>query len=70
MKFLVLSKALGPILGTIIPYFFKEQEFKPKRLAAVVLCGLFAWGLYSTLGSDGAEFVVELTEQLVESTQE
>jgi len=58
------------VVGTLFPIIFPKQEFRPKRLVAVVVCTAVVVVTISLLGIEQTGQVLEFTNDLVELTEE
>ena len=63
-------KLILQAIGTLFPVIFPKQEFKPKRLVAVIVCLALSVGAVKLLGVDGAIQAIEIAEDIVEMTEE
>lgn len=59
-----------PFLGSLLPIIFPNQEFKPKRLAAVIVSFILIIGSIKIIGLDETLEAIEATEDLIELTEE
>ena len=57
-------------VGTLFPVIFPKQEFKPKRLAGVIVCLALAIGSVKLLGVDGTEQALEVAEDILDLSEE
>lgn len=57
-------------VGSLVPVLFPEKEFQPKRLAAVVVITLLLAGCIHFLGLDTTEALVDLSEDVIELTEQ
>ena len=57
-------------VGTLFPVIFPKQEFKPKRLAGVIICLALAIGSVKLLGVDGTNEALEVAEEILNMTEE
>lgn len=57
-------------VGTLFPIIFPKQEFKPNRLAAVLICIVLAIGSVKLLGLDDTIQAIEVAEEIIELTEE
>jgi hypothetical protein len=57
-------------IGTLFPVIFPEQEFKPKRLAGLVVCLVLAVGSVALLGVEDTIHTIEVAETLLELAEE
>ena len=57
-------------IGTLFPVIFPKQEFKPKRLAGVIICLALAIGSVKLLGVDGTNEALEVAEEILNMTEE
>lgn len=63
-------KLIANVIGSLFPIIFPKQEFKPKRLAGVVVCTAVAVGMSHFLDAGTIESVLEITEELLDLAQE
>lgn len=63
-------KLITQAIGTLFPVIFPKQEFKPKRLAGVVICLALAIGSVKLLGIEGTEQALEVAEEILDMTEE
>lgn len=70
MNIITVTKAIGSVVGSLFPVIFPNQEFKPKRLAAVVILFLVVLFAGEYFGFASVENALELTEQAIELTEE
>jgi hypothetical protein len=64
-----LSAILG-FAGSLVPVIFPKNEFKPKRLAAVVVLLAASAFMYERYGAEGTEQIIDNGERLVELTEQ
>lgn len=57
-------------VGSLVPFVFPDKEFRPKRLVAVLLIMLTLAGCIKFLGMDDTKGLVDLTEDVVQMTEE
>ena len=57
-------------IGTLFPVIFPKQEFKPKRLAGVIICLALAIGSVKLLGVDGTNEALEVAEEILNMTEQ
>ena len=65
-----MIKTLLRFAGSLLPIIFPNQEFKPKRLAAVVLSFVLMVSSIKLIGLDETLEALEATEDLIELTEE
>ena len=63
-------KLIVQAIGTLFPVIFPKQEFKPKRLAAVIICLALAVGSVKLLGLEVTEQALEVAEEILDMTEE
>lgn len=61
---------IASVIGTLFPVIFPKQEFKPKRLAAVVVVVVLVVGSVKLLGVEGTAEAINLVEDVMEITEE
>lgn len=57
-------------IGTLFPVIFPKQEFKPKRLAGVIICLVLAISSVKLLGVDGTNEALEVGKEILNMTEE
>lgn len=63
-------KVAANFIGTLLPVVFPNQEFKPQRLFATLLCfGVIVVSVHF-LGVENTEVGLELAEDFIELTEE
>lgn len=63
-------KLISSVIGSLFPVIFPKQEFKPKRLAGMVVAMALVIGSVKLLGTEGTADVIELVEDVMEITEE
>ncbi len=63
-------KLVADIVGSLFPVIFPKQEFKPKRLAGLVVCAVLVLGSVKLLGVEGTEQAIDLMEDVMEIAEE
>lgn len=56
--------------GSLLPVVFPEKEFKPKRLAAVLLILAASYFMVTNIGVEQSKQVVEVAEDVMELTEQ
>lgn len=62
--------AILNFMGSLVPYFFPDKEFRPMRALAVVIITFALMFAVEHFGLDTVEQAIELTEDVVELTEE
>lgn len=70
MNPIIIAKALGSIVGSLFPVIFPNQEFKPKRLIAVVVLFLVILFAGEYFGFATVENALDMVGQAIEYTEE
>lgn len=70
MNAVSIVRAIGSLVGSLFPVIFPNQEFKPKRLLAVVVLFLIVLFAGEYFGFASVENALQLTEQAIELTEE
>ena len=62
--------AIFNFAGSLFPYIFPDKEFKPRRLAAVVILVALSAFMYERYGDEGAANIIENTSEMIELTEQ
>jgi len=57
-------------VGTLFPIVFPKQEFKPNRLLGVVVAVVLVIGSIKLIGVENTEQAIELTDDIIEMSEE
>lgn len=70
MNPVTIAKAIGSVVGSLFPIIFPNQEFKPKRLIAVIVLFLLVLFAGEYFGFATVENALDLTGQALGMTEE
>ena len=62
--------AILNFMGSLVPYFFPDKEFRPVRALAVILITFGLMFAVEHFGLDTVEQAIDLTEDVVELAEE
>jgi len=70
MNPIMITKAIGSVVGSLFPVIFPNQEFKPKRLVAVIALFVIILLAGEYFGFASVENALDMVGAAIEYTEE
>lgn len=70
MNPIVIAKSIGSVVGSLFPVIFPNQEFKPKRLVAVIALFVIIILAGEYFGFSSVENALDMVGVAIEYTEE